>query len=225
MKSNISVELKDHQGSDLTVVNAARVSFDKESDFLWNGAGEIHGLKEADSRLLTFLAKHKHKSPFNHCFMSFRVKAPIFVARQLVKHEYLPWNEVSRRYVKEDPEYMTLRWRWATDNKKQGSGGEVDDYTQYMMDQVFWRAIHSADNAYKELLAMGACEEQARAVLPLDMMTSWWWSGSLFAFAKMCKLRLDPHAQLESQEVAKLISAEAENLFPVSWKALMEYAE
>jgi thymidylate synthase (FAD) len=209
-----SVELIDHSGSDLSVVNAARVSFHKESlEFT-----------DKDTKLITYLAKHKHYSPFNHCFMSFRVKAPIFVARQLVKHKFLPWNEVSRRYVDEEPEfYFPEYWREKADNVKQGSGGKlIDQGTNHEISKM---AVGYVSMIYDTLLHNKVCAEQARMILPQNMMTEWIWSGTLGAFAAMCKLRLDPHTQQETREVAQIISHEAVKLYPVSWKALLDYGE
>ena len=224
--SKQSVELLDWCGDDLSVVNAARVSFAKQSS--WSNVGEYEHaggeleLPEKDEKLIKYLAKHKHKSPFNHCFMSFRVKAPIFVARQLVKHEYLPWNEVSRRYVTEEPEfYIPEVFRAKADNVKQGSSEQAVPF----LTNPVQRASATALMVYDMLLEQGVCPEQARMVLPQNTMTEWIWSGTLFAFAKMCKLRLDPHTQKETQEIAKMIDAEAKTLYPVSWEALMEYGE
>lgn len=221
-----SVELIDWCGDDLSVVNAARVSFSKQSS--WSNVGEYEHaggdleLPEKDAKLINYLAKHKHKSPFNHCFMSFRVKAPIFVARQLVKHEYLPWNEVSRRYVTEEPEfYIPEVFRALADNVKQGSS---DKAVPFLTNPVH-RASTMSLMVYDMLLERGVCAEQARMVLPQNTMTEWIWSGTLFAFAKMCKLRLDPHTQKETQEIARMVDAEAVRQFPVSWQALMQYSE
>jgi thymidylate synthase (FAD) len=218
-----SVELVDYCGDDLSVVNAARVSFNKQSDFDYDyGMDGLTNLRltEKDAKLINYLAKHKHKSPFNHCFMSFRVKAPIFVARQLVKHEYLPWNEVSRRYVTEEPEfYCPDYWRKAADNVKQGSSDEA------VNSGICFYSTQSCLVHYQEMLREGICPEQARMVLPQNTMTEWIWSGTLFAFAKMCKLRLDAHTQRETQEIAQKVSKHAEFLYPVSWTALMEYGE
>ena len=221
--SKMEVSLLGCYGSDLEVVNAARVSFAKQSS--WSNVGEYEHaggeleLPEKDAKLINYLAKHKHKSPFNHCFMSFRVKAPIFVARQLVKHEYLPWNEVSRRYVTEEPEfYIPEAFRTRAENVKQGSSEET------ITSGICWYATQSALVHYQEMLLEGICPEQARMILPQNTMTEWIWSGSLYAFAKMCKLRLDSHTQKETREVAQMISDEATKLFPVSWEALLEYA-
>jgi thymidylate synthase (FAD) len=207
-----SVELIDSCGDDLSVVNAARVSFNKQAE----------EMGDKDAKLINYLAKHKHKSPFNHCFMSFRVKAPIFVARQLVKHEYLPWNEVSRRYVTDEPEfYIPENFRAKAENVKQGSS---DQHIAFLSNPV-QRASATALMVYDMLLEQDVCAEQARMVLPQNTMTEWIWSGTLFAFAKMCKLRLDAHTQRETQEIAKMIDKYAQVLYPVSWKALMEYSE
>jgi len=221
----IKAELLDHCGSDLSVVNAARVSFHKESGLLPCG-----DLPTKDAKLIHYLAKHKHKSPFNHCFASFRVKAPIFVARQLVKHEYLPWNEVSRRYVDEEPEfYVPKAWRGRAKDKKQGSSDEaVSDEYEGRWGYTSMRREYTAHcdeslGFYLDLLKAGVSPEQARMVLPQSMMTEWIWSGTLGAFAKMAALRLDSHTQEETREVAEAISVHMKQLFPVSWEALSEY--
>jgi thymidylate synthase (FAD) len=215
----IEVTYIDHMGSDLSVVNAARVSFGKKSDWLPRvHNGEAKALSAKDCRLIMYLAEHKHKSPFNHAFTTFHVKAPIFVARQLVKHEYMPWNEISRRYVDDEPEFYTPPvWRGRSADKKQGSEGVVEyDDTLGHYNQL---------DIYKELLHRGVAPEQARMVLPQSMMTEWYWSGSLFAFAKMCSLRCKDDTQAETRVVADAIDEEMENLYPISWEALREYAE
>ena len=202
----ISATLLAHMGNDLDVVNAAKVSFAKES-------------KEFDDnsvRLIKYLAKHKHMSPFGHCFARFHVKAPIFVARQLVKHKFLRWNEVSRRYVDDEPEFYTPDvWRGRAEDKKQGSAGEVK--LPYLVPHEFYR---SALYEYQTLLEAGVAPEQARMVLPQSTMTEWWWSGSLDAFADMCNLRCKPDTQLETRIVANQICDKMRELFPVSWIAL-----
>ncbi len=216
-------------GTDLTTVNAARVSFDKESSFSLE-PGQV--LYEKDTKLIRYLAKHQHLSPFGHCFASFVVKAPIFVARQLVKHEYLRINEVSRRYVDTEPEfYEPLVWRGAPKDKKQGSSGaEVVDLrmqgygVQTVHDAAFKHQMHSMD-LYRDMINADVAPEMARMVLPQNTMTEWWWSGSLDAFANMCNLRLGHDAQYETQLVAREVSKFMSELFPVSWKALMENNE
>ena len=210
--------LIDSMGSDLSVVNAARVSFAKvHEDFD----------DDKDGKLIRYLAKHNHWTPFGHASLQFHIKAPVFVARQLVKHQIgLTWNEVSRRYVDEEPEfYVPLIWRGKADNKKQGSsdveidinpltgGGRsmVDDYEQI---------LHSSKWTYEQLLRRGVCPEQARIVLPQSMMTEWYWSGTLYAFARVCNLRCKPDAQVETQMVADSIDKLTEEVFTVSWDAL-----
>jgi len=210
----------DHMGSDLSVVNAARVSFGKKSQF----EGRVGGpnvLSERDTKLVNYLAKHKHLSPFGHAFASFHVKAPIFVARQLVKHKFLRWNEISRRYVDDDPEfYVPDVWRGKSADKKQGSEGEVKLGT--LDNAIVTDSPYEALCAYKSLLQAGVAPEQARMVLPQSTMTEWYWSGSLDAFASMCRLRCASDTQYESRVVADQISEKMEELFPVSWVALME---
>jgi thymidylate synthase (FAD) len=212
----------DHMGSDLSVVNAARVSFGKKSEYIYSGVDTNGPLEKAlhqrDVKLIHYLAKHKHISPFGHAFASFHVKAPVFVARQLVKHKFLRWNEISRRYVDDTPELYTPEvWRGRAEDVKQGSSGEVK--VPYLVPHEFNR---SALYEYETLLEAGVCPEQARMVLPQSMMTEWYWSGSLDAFADMCNLRCKEDTQYESRLVADQISAEMAKLFPVSWEALME---
>lgn len=222
----MKVDLLDYMGSDLSVVNAARVSFDKQSDWVYEGwqDGRAKGLHGNDKRLINYLAKHNHWTPFGHCFASFRIKAPIFVARQLGKHQVgLVWNEVSRRYVDSEPEcYVPDAWRKRAENVKQGSSDEV-----FTADIVHWwaeGAQKEALMAYREMISIGVCPEQARMVLPQSTYTEWVWSGSIAAFARVCKLRLDPHTQYETRQIAAFIDNDLKSLFPVSWKALMNEA-
>jgi len=229
--SDTKVELIDWMGSDLSVVNAARVSFEKESAWVSTvvdgeddyGIYTTEGfvLAEGDRKLISYLAKHGHHSPFNHAFASFRVKAPIFVARQLVKHKFLPWNETSRRYVDSEPEfYVPSLWRKRAISVKQGSEGALVD--QGSQQDIGGMAAGFALSTYETLLKNGVCPEQARMVLPQNTMTEWIWSGSLGAFAAMCKLRLDPHTQAETRIVAEVVARELEELYPVSFVALLE---
>lgn len=221
--ANIQVTLLDHMGSDLSVVNAARVSFGKKSSMDEDNMGVWH-LKDKDKKLIGYLAKHKHLSPFGHAFASFHVKAPIFVARQLVKHKFLRWNEVSRRYVDDEPEfYVPDVWRGRSADKKQGSEGVVHDVLE-LEDGPYFSPEDGYSlclEMYEMLLSKGVAPEQARMVLPQSTMTEWWWSGSLDAFAAMCKLRCAPDSQYESRVVANQISEVMGDLFPVSWAALM----
>jgi thymidylate synthase (FAD) len=225
--SSIKATLKDHMGSDLTVVNAARVSFGKESQpAAWlnydyedgSRCGDlISVLEPKDQKLIRYLAEHKHLSPFGHAFASFHVKAPIFVARQLVKHKFLRWNEISRRYVDEEPEfYVPEVWRGRSADKKQGSS-DVAVTTIGSSHPFNFIALE----AYENLLAEGVAPEQARMVLPQSTMTEWYWSGSLDAFAAMCNLRCASDTQYESRMVADQISKVLGDLFPVAWEALV----
>lgn len=209
--STSTVDYIQHMGSDLTVVNAARVSFNKQSD----------ELDTKDKKLIDYLAKHEHWSPFSHCFVQFRIKAPLFVARQLVKHQVgLAWNEVSRRYIDDEPEfYVPALWRGRAANNKQGSEGTIENQTT--ANQEHELAHVYAVNTYLHLLELGVAPEQARMVLPQTLMTEWFWSGSLYAFARVCKLRLDHHSQEETAQVAGWIDTYCTELFPISWRALL----
>lgn len=212
--ADIDVEYMDHMGSDLTVVNAARVSFAKER------AEFDHA---TDRGLIKYLAKHNHWSPFAHCSASFRVKAPIFVARQLVKHTVgFSWNEVSRRYVDNEPEFFFPKeWRKRAENVKQGSSDEPVLFSQ----DPAKASTAACFETYKYMLKLGVCPEQARMILPQNTMTEWIWTGTLYAWARMCELRLDPHTQAETRVVAQAVSNEMAALFPVSWEFLMNYEE
>ena len=207
----MDVELIDHMGSDASVVNAARVSFGKR----------IKEMSEGDTKLIRYLAKHNHCSPFGHASVQFRIKAPIFVARQLVKHQVgLTWNEISRRYVDYEPEFYEVdKWRGKPINKKQGSSEEeivwIDRSTRTdaLQSQVETIALKN----YNRMLEAGIAPEQARMILPQSMMTEWYWSGTLYAFARICNLRCAEDAQYETRIVANLINDEFERLFPISW--------
>ena len=201
----LDVELVDHMGDDLTVVNAARVSFGKKKEVFDLG----------DKKLIKFLARHDHWSPFGHCSMQFHIKAPIFVARQLVKHQVgLVWNEVSRRYVDDEPEfYIPTEWRLRADDKKQGSSEETIEYN---VDG----SIQFVKQTYDNLLKAGVAPEMARMVLPQNLYTEWYWSGTLMAFARVCNLRCAKDTQLETQNIANQIDNYGHSLFPASWPEL-----
>jgi len=163
-----------------------------------------------------------HAAPFGHCFLSFTVEAPVFVARQLVKHEYLRMSEVSRRYIKGEPEYyMPENWSGIADNVKQGAGAALDEEWQENARNAFNLSIADANDTYSYLLDFVAPEE-ARMVLPLCHMTRWRWSGSLDAFMNMCKMRLDSHAQSATREVAGQIGEYIKQLYPQSWASYVE---
>jgi len=227
----IDATLIDYMGTDLSVVNAARVSFGKKSESL--GSVTANGvtrqvLHDTDTKLINYLAKHKHTSPFGHCFASFHIKAPVFVARQLVKHKFLRWNEISRRYVDTKPEfYVPDVWRGKAEDKKQGSDGVIEEATHILYsNNEFYGCIDKTDpyyqclQSYEGLLRLGVCPEQARMVLPQSTMTEWYWSGSLVALADMCNLRCKGDTQLETRLVANEICDSMHKLFPLSWKAL-----
>ena len=210
------VTLVDHMGSDLSVVNAARVSFAKVHE-------EFD--EDKDTKLINYLAKHDHWSPFGHGSLQFHIKTPVFVARQLVKHQVgLVWNEVSRRYVEDEVIfYEPDTWRGSPQNKKQGSSDEeININPRGDMVNDYQQVLRSAKWTYEELLRKGVCPEQARMVLPQSMMTEWYWSGTLYAFARVCNLRCKDDAQLETQMVANQIDELAKEKFPCSWGALRD---
>lgn len=210
-RADIEVALLDTMGSDLDVVNAARVSFAKETE----------EFRDQDARLIAFLAREGHWSPFAHCFAKFRIKAPIFVARQLVKHQVgLAWNEVSRRYVDEEPEFYIPDPRARADNVKQGSQDALVRHSAFCREVIEENTV-VALASYEALLAHDVAPEIARSVLPLNTMTEWIWSGSVYAFARVAKQRLDNHAQKETSVVAQHISEALVSRFPVSWGALV----
>ena len=229
--NGMEVTLIDHMGSDLTVVNAARVSFNKESD--WESipeAGPVRDLlKESDEKLINYLAKHNHWTPFAHTSLQFRIKAPIFVARQLGKHQVgLVWNEISRRYVDYEPEfYYPEYWRGRPENKKQGSSEEEIDINpptgsgRAMVDD-YHHAMQRCNWTYQQLLRKGVAPEMARMVLPQSMFTEWYWTGSLVSFARICSLRIKVDAQEETRDIASLIEVECAKCFPTSWEALIQ---
>ena len=213
----MDVVLVDKMGSDLSVVNAARVSFAKKHE----------AFKEpSDTKLIQYLARHGHWTPFGHCTLSFHITAPIFVARQLVKHQVgLVWNEVSRRYVDGKPEYwMPEHWRKRAEDKKQGSSDEYVDWlsgeerTSTRVYHVSKLAVHT----YETLIGAGVAPEQARMVLPQSTLTEWYWTGTLYAFSRVCNLRCKPDTQLETQTIANKIDEIAGIEFPVSWDALRD---
>ena len=207
----MQVELIDKMGSDLTVVNAARVSFAKKKT----------SFDIKDEKLIKYLAEHNHWSPFAHCSLQFKIKAPVFVARQLVKHQVgLSWNEVSRRYVDFPPEvYKPESWRGRPVNSKQGSAGTVDlgPTVNHNLETV----TESCLILYNTLIDKGVAPEQARMVLPQSMMTEWFWSGTLYAFARVCELRCKEDTQKETREIANKIYDLCDQEFPYSWKYLL----
>ena len=230
----MKAELISYLGTDLTVVNAARVSFDKESEWEVNHSVRKE-LSSKDAALIRYLAKHDHFTPFTHCMITLRETVPIFVARQRFKHTIgFSYNEISRRYVDDTPEfYLPDLWRFKADNVKQGShdtgltsqevNGKLRDKEEangliLSPEEIYDDCLKT----YKQLLSIGVCAEQARMVLPQSMYTSYYVTGSLSAFARAYKLRIDKHAQKEIQELAESWNNIIKDLFPVSWKALTD---
>ena len=231
----MKVTLIDKLGTDLTVVNAARVSFDKESSWEVTSYDEkvdlesrsiayipITKLKKGDEKLINFLAEHNHWSPFAHAQVQLRIKAPIFVARQLGKHQVgLVWNEISRRYVDSEPEfYFPEKWRKKNPDKKQGSMEDEFVDFDFAENVTIKNASAICLELYKAMLSQGVCAEQARMILPQNMYTEWYWTGSLYAFARVCGLRLKKDTQAETRVIAQQIDELIAKEFPVSWKAL-----
>ena len=237
----LTVDYVRHSGDDLSVVNAARVSFESESEALgYTGIDDkpmVPVIHDRDRKLIKYLANHEHFSPFNHAFVTFRCTAPLFVMGQLKKHEYMPWNEISRRYVDTDPEfYVPDEWRGSPTNSKQGSSDEIitelednyfGEYSSFNQDTYCphksLEGHHDESLAYYNLLIRNeVAPEMARMVLPQSMLSSWIWSGSIKAVSKMCKLRCASDTQYESRVVANKISDIMKELYPVSWDALMD---
>ena len=231
------VDLIDYMGSDLTVVNSARVSFNKEAE--WDTDHEaierfkesgshytpdmVQKLSDKDVKLIRYLAKHKHWTPFSHPQITLRVKAPVSIRTQLFKHKVgLTENEVSRRYVKDDPTFYIPHWRTQPiGGAKQGSEDFLADKEKSeFYDEQMQNLCRYSFDLYRELIDNGIAPEQARFALPQAMFTEWYWTGSLAAFARVCSLRLDEHAQWEVRQYAKAIGEIVQPLFPVSWKYL-----
>lgn len=214
------IELLASSGNDNTIANVARVSMQHNTN--WDALPENYSDSMRDS-LIKYLAKNKHTSPFRHTSITVRCEVPIFLARQLGKHQVgMSWNEVSRRYVKTDFTFfeMTDKWRSAADNVKQGSGGLISMDKQAIANDLYDNVIDVCEGAYYHLLLEGVAPEQARMVLPQSMMTQFIWTGSLMAFAHVYKLRVDSHAQVEAQEFAKELDEVISPIFPIAWKAL-----
>lgn len=231
--SKIEVTYLENMGDDLDVVNAARVSFAKQSEyekFKDEYNRTYYGLSNKDKGLLKYLATHNHFMPFTHCYLKFHVVAPLFVARQLMKHrvglnwwdesdyDELSWSEESRRYVDDEPTfYQPDVWRQRAANVKQGSSDEPIGDPEVVQNN-YDCAIEEAKSSYEHMLGFGNAPEQARMVLPQSAMVQWIWSGSLMAFIRVLKQRLDSHAQRECQEVARQIEPHVQRLYPESYK-------
>ena len=233
----MKAEYISHMGDDLLVVNAARVSFSKESGWATNWAGDPDGLLAQDEKLITYLAKHGHWTPFSHPQIMMREKVPIFVARQRFKHMVgFTYNEVSRRYVDDEPEFFIPNtWRSRPEGSvKQGSGDEVvheldSDFIFPEVGNLGWadnpsdayqEYLYIAEGLYRNMLNSGIAPEQARMVLPQSMYTEYYVTGSLSAWARAYKQRIDAHAQVEIQDLARSWEEIIRPLFPESWSAL-----
>ena len=246
-REQITVELTDHMGSDLSVVNSARVSFSKRSEFEdgkdqheidlinamlreiadrndWYEPEYLCGdLKDDDKRLVKYLADHRHMTPFRHNAIELRCSAPIFLVRQLGKHQAgLSWNEVSRRYVSDAPDFfMPDEWRSKpTGSIKQGSGNR--HYNNYQLSKEYKRFIQLAHSGYNAMIADGVAPEMARMCLPQSMMTEWVWTGNLLSFAHVYKERIAEGAQEEAKWFAEELDKQIRPLFPIAWSALVD---
>jgi thymidylate synthase (FAD) len=228
------IEYVDHMGTDLSVVNAARVSHDKESEweidreamskFVGNvpPESEFHKLSDKDVKLIKYLATHSHWTPFAHTSITLRITAPVPIRTQFFKHKQgFVENEISRRYVKNTPTFFMPNWKKKPEgNIKQGSGDDFDLDDSIILSKEYKEACQLGLAAYNTMIIKGVCPEQARFVLPQGMMTTWYWTGSLAAYARFYKLRTDSHAQSEIRTYAKSIGEIIRPLFPVSWKAI-----
>lgn len=232
------VEYVCHSGSDLLVVDAARASFGKQSE--WEVVGdndgeEVLALSAKDTKLINFLAREKHMLPFRHPTVTLRCQAPLFVARQLGKHQAgMSWSEESRRYITTEPTfYWPDKWRKKADNVKQGStdepseymhdekygGGNWDTINEYVQDEVVGTVVKT----YEDMIAKGVAPEQARMILPQNMNITWVWTGTLLAWVHMIKERTAPTTQRETQEFARMVEHIMRQLYPVSMEALRSY--
>lgn len=240
----MNVDLLDHHGSDLLVVDSARVSFGKKSQWEWwdeDGRGpcdspspcgeyfNIRKLAEKDVKLINYLAREKHVLPFRHPQITLRCKAPIFIARQLGKHQVgMSWSEESRRYIDSEPEFFWPdKWRKRAENVKQGSSDEEVEYESLwqfggISDDVNAH-LEDAVALYNNMLSYGVAPELARMILPQNMYINWVWTGSLLSFFEMYKLRSEGHAQKEAQDFAAMVRDVIAPLYPVSWSALEEH--
>lgn len=209
------VRLIDHMGSDLSVVNAARVSFGKRKEVM----------EEGDAKLVRYLSEHEHTSPFRHTAMTFHVKAPIFVFRQWMKHRIASeFNEISGRYVEfaEDEFFVPALFRRQAKVNKQGSEGALEPANEVRAQAAYLESCKGAVAHYKELISLGVCREQARCVLPLGLYSEVYWTVSLQAVAHFIRLRSDGHAQWEIQQYAAAVRRLVEPLYPVGLAALLD---
>jgi len=209
----ISISMVDKMGSDLSVVNSARVSFDKRKEVMDLG----------DEKLIKYLADHKHLTPFRHTAIQIRCKAPIFLARQLGKHQAgLSWNEVSRRYVDSEPEFFVpAEWRARPQGSVKQGSGSVHEHS------ADWTAKYATQlkdvvHLYSKMIDQGVAPEMARMVLPMSMLTEWYWTGNLLSFAHVYNERIAPNAQEEARIFASSLNAVIHHHFPKSWASLTQ---
>jgi len=240
----MSVELLDVMGDDLAVVDAARASLDKESEWDYTCTGYTleasfapgddqyrpvyqKCLQDKDRRLINFLARNGHWSPFGQTAAKFRLHMPIFVARQWFKHSAgILNNEASRRYISDEPVFYMPTWRSAPEKSiKQGSGSELSVEDQRFWDFKAQSIYEDCRNLYNQMIEEGVAPEQARAILPQAMMTTVIETGNVASFARIYNLRNDDHAQQETREYALSISEEMKKYFPVSWEALTKHED
>jgi thymidylate synthase (FAD) len=219
----MKAEYISHMGDDLAVVNAARVSFDKESE--WDYHNDIwlpplRRLSDADTRLIRYLAKHKHWTPFAHTSIQLRMSAPLPIRTQCFKHKAgFVENEESRRYISTRPEvFVPSEFRVAAGNVKQGSGGIHPDSDYYRARYI--RNSSVAVDDYMEMINDGVCPEQARFILPQGCIVNWIWTGNLASYARYYNQRTDSHAQKEGRDLAEMVADIIAPLYPVSWEAL-----
>lgn len=210
--SDMKAEYIDHMGSDLSVINAARVSFNKKHDVFDD---------EKDTKLINFLAKHKHEIPFAHTAITLRMEAPVPIRTQCFKSKIgFCENEESRRYISYKPEYFIPEYfrRKPTGGAKQGSSDKHIESDYWLVE--YEEHCKNAIELYEDMIADGLCAEQSRFVLPQGVIVKWIWTGSLLAFARFYNLRTDSHAQKEIQDLAKEVGEVIKKLYPVSWRAL-----
>ena len=218
------IEVVDSLGNDLTVVNSARVSFGKRKT-KWD---------KSDERLVRYLAKYKHYSPFRHLQVQFHIKAPEFVMRQWYKHvvgiettsnssaKDHAWNEISGRYVPVEDFYYPSVWRKQSDDNKQASEGVLDDLQQKRMDMVFSEYMRQVEMAYDRMIDAGMAKEQARIILPLNQYTEVYWTASFQAIMNFIELRNEKTSQIEIQEYAKLLLDLMHEVYPMTTKLWAE---
>ena len=218
------IEVVDSLGNDLTVVNSARVSFGKRKK-KWD---------KSDERLVRYLAKYKHYSPFRHLQVQFHIKAPEFVMRQWYKHvvgiettsssstKDHAWNEISGRYVPVEDFYYPSVWRKQSDDNKQASEGVLDDLQQKRMDGVFNEYMRQVEMAYDRMIDAGMAKEQARIILPLNQYTEVYWTASFQAIINFIELRNEKTSQIEIQEYAKVLLDLMRDVYPMTTKLWSE---